>query len=110
MSQAQAVLGDVAKGKVSNAISALHGIRWAAGYAQSEDDIDAFLCLLDAVLPRVGAELEIVHSALGGTPVGYFAHAKRGTTMRARSDVVGRCLNDLFPWPTAGIINTEDKA
>lgn len=30
--------------------------------------------------------------------------------MRARSDVVGRCLNDLFPWPTAGIINTEDKA
>ncbi len=78
MSQAQAVLGDVAKGKVSNAISALHGIRWAAGYAQSEDDIDAFLCLLDAVLPRVGAELEIVHSALGGTPVGYFAHAKRG--------------------------------
>ncbi|MHA7681986.1 hypothetical protein [Cupriavidus sp. PET2-C1] len=77
MSQAQAALGDVAKGKVSNAISALHGIRWAAGHAHSEDDIDAFLCLIDAVLPHVGAELETVHSALGGTPIGYFAPANR---------------------------------
>lgn len=77
VSQAQAALGDVAKGKVSSAISALHGIRWAAGYAQSEDDIDAFLCLVDAVLPRVGAQLEAVHIALSGTPVGYFAHGDR---------------------------------
>lgn len=75
VNQAHAALGEMAKGKVSNAISALHGIRWAAGRAHSEDDIDAFLCLVDAVLPHVGAELETVHSALGGAPVGHFAHA-----------------------------------
>ena len=64
-----------AKDKVSRAISALHGIRWAAAGAHSDGDIDAFLCLIDAVLPQLGVELEAAHSALGGKPIGYFAPA-----------------------------------
>ncbi|WP_454731129.1 MULTISPECIES: hypothetical protein [Cupriavidus] len=57
---------------VQRAVSALHGLRWAAGCAHSNGDIDAFLCLVDSLLPQLGVDLETVHSALGGKPIGYF--------------------------------------
>jgi hypothetical protein len=43
-----------------------------AGDSDSIADADAIKCLLNALLPHIGAELEAAHVALGGSPLGYF--------------------------------------
>lgn len=72
VAEAMELLSEVAKGKAYRAVVVLHGLRWAASHAQADCDMDGFMCLMESVLLQVGADLETVHSALGGTPLGYF--------------------------------------
>lgn len=64
---------------MGSAVQALHGVmwaaekvRWATGTETAEAEFDAFVCLLETLLPAIGCELESAINSIGGLPVGYF--------------------------------------